>query len=63
MGNKMKTIEVVIRHVTVAEAFIQKQRRNEAVRYQGEVYKVVGEGECVGNGATAGIKFKLERMI
>lgn len=59
----MKTIEVVIRHVRTAEAFIQKQRRNEAVRYQGEIYKVVGEGECVGNGSTAGIKFKLESLI
>ncbi len=59
----MKMIEVIIRHVRTAEAFIQKQRRDEPIMYQGEMYKAVGHGECVGSGATAGIKFKLERMI
>ncbi len=59
----MKVIEVIIRHVRTAEAYIQKQRRNEPIMHQGEMYKAVGNGECVGSGATAGIKFKLERMI
>lgn len=59
----MKVIEVIIRHVQTAEAFIQKQRRDDPIMYQGEMYKAIGQGECVGSGATAGIKFKLERMI
>lgn len=59
----MKQIEVLIRHVRTAEAFIQKQRRNEVVKYQGEVWKVIGGGVAVGSGETAGIKFKLESLI
>lgn len=59
----MKTIEVIIRHVKTAEAYIQKQRRNDPIMHQGEMYKAIEQGECVGSGATADIKFKLERMI